>query len=218
MEPPLVLASASPRRRELLGRLGVPFSVVVADVDEAAIARGLTPRVGAAAIAREKARVVTARAPGAAVLAADTIVVLDGCALGKPVDHPDARRMLERLRGRSHEVVTAIEVVAPAGGREGRLVTTTVRMRVWTNAEAAAYVASGAPLDKAGGYGIQDEPFAPVQAIDGCWCNVVGLSLWATAEMLGAIGIATPVTPDVRSPTCAGCPLRNPAGASGQCA
>ena len=218
MEPPLVLASASPRRRELLGGLGVPFSVVAADVDEAAIARGLVPRVGAAAVAREKARVVAARAPGGAVLAADTIVVLEGHALGKPVDHEDAQRMLARLRGRSHEVVTAIEVVAPAGGREGRLVTTTVRMRAWSDDEAAAYVASGAPLDKAGGYGIQDEPFAPVQAIDGCWCNVVGLSLWVTAEMLGAIGIAAPVTPDMRSPTCAGCPLRSPAGASGQCA
>jgi MAF protein len=199
-----VLASASPRRRELLGALGLAFRVAPADLDEAAIGDGLPPGDAALAVATAKAAALAAAAP--VVLAADTMVVLDGHMLGKPASPADARGMLWTLRGRAHEVVTA--VVLRAGVETSRTVCwSTVRMRAYDREDVARYVATGHALDKAGAYGIQDEPFRPVDAIEGCWCNVMGLPLWTAARLLARAGCAAARSPDQAFARCGSCPL-----------
>ena len=184
----LILASASPRRRELLGRICAGFTVVPADVDES-----LDPGPVAAAVERlalRKARAIAAGARDAVVLAADTVVVVDGAVLGKPAGPDDARAMLRRLRGRPHEVVTGVAVVDAAAGREASLsVTTRVLMAAYSDATLDAYVASGAPLDKAGAYAIQDRDGALVDGLAGSYTNVIGLPLGATRRLLGAFGV-----------------------------
>jgi septum formation protein len=205
----LVLASASPRRRELLGALGVDFTVAPADLDEEAIAAGARPADGALAVASEKARAVAAREPDAVVLAGDTIVVLDDAVLGKPKDPDEARGMLEALRGRTHDVLTAV-VVCAAGEARTEVGRSVVRMRAYSPEEIAGYVATSAPLDKAGAYGVQDGVFDPVAAIDGCYCNVMGLPLWTVARLLGGAGRPTPRRPDEAFARCAGCPGQIP--------
>jgi MAF protein len=200
----LVLASASPRRRELLAAVGLAFRVTPADLDEEAIAAGLAPEPAALAVAAAKAGAVAGDA--AVVLAADTIVVLDDRMLGKPGSPDEARRMLEALRDRTHRVVTA--VVVRAGGVEARAAEwSAVRMRPYGGDEIAAYVATGGGLDKAGAYGIQDEPFRPVAAIDGCWCNVMGLPLWTALRLLDRADCRPPRRPDQVLARCASCPL-----------
>ena len=204
-----MLASASPRRRELLGALGFDFAVAPADLDEEAIAAGKAPAAGALAVASGKALVVAACEPAAVVLAGDTIVVLDGAILGKPKDGQDARRMLGALCDRTHEVFTAVVVRAGATTwtEVGRSV---VRMRAYTSPEIERYVATGAPLDKAGAYGVQDGVFDPVAAIDGCYCNVMGLPLWTATRLLGDAGCPAPRGPDQAFARCAGCPAQMP--------
>lgn len=200
----LVLASTSPRRRELLASLGLRFFVAASDVDEEALARGREPADAAAHLARAKARVCGR--PEAIVLAADTMVVLDGRVLGKPAGADEAADMLAALRGRVHRVLTGTAVVAP-GGESTALVESEVRMRDYTDAEIAAYVASGDGFDKAGGYAIQSETFHPVEAIGGCWCNVIGLPLWTAYVMLRDAGLLAPWSPDRVHARCAACPL-----------
>jgi septum formation protein len=186
----LVLASASPRRRELLGRLGLPFDVVPSEVAEA-----LPPGVAASRIAADlalaKARDV-ARRLGAdlVVLGADTLVVLDGRPFGKPASREEARAMLAALRGRVHEVVTAVAVVETAAPKREatETVTSRVLMRDYAPAELEAYVASPEPYDKAGGYGIQGEGGRLVARVEGCYTNVVGLPVSTTARLLRAFG------------------------------
>jgi MAF protein len=199
-----ILASASPRRRELLGALGLAFRVEPADLDEAAIGDGLPPERAALAVARAKADALGSA--GAVVLAADTMVILDGDILGKPRSAGEARRMLWALRARPHEVVTAV-VVRAAGDVQVAVRRSTVRMRAYDREEVAAYVAAGVALDKAGAYGIQDEPFRPVEAIEGCWCNVMGLPLWTAVGLLARAGCAAPCAPDQAFARCAECPL-----------
>src|SRR5262245_52284390 len=199
-----VLASASPRRRELLGALGLAFRVAPADLDEAAIGDGLPPADAALAVAAAKAEALPASAP--VVLAADTMVVLDGRTLGKPASTTDARDMLWALRGRAHEVVTAV-VLRAAGEMSRAVCWSTVRMRAYDREEVARYVETGLSLDKAGAYGIQDEPFRPVEAIEGCWCNVMGLPLWTAARLLARAGCASARSPDQVFARCGGCPL-----------
>jgi len=200
----LVLASASPRRRELLGAVELDFRVVPADLDEEAIAAGLAPDEAALAVAAAKAAAIATG--DTVVLAADTIVVLDGRMLGKPASPGAARRMLEALRARTHRVVTAVAV--RAGAAEGRAAEwSAVRMRAYRDEEIATYVASGGGLDKAGAYGIQDEPFRPVAAIEGCWCNVMGLPLWTALRLLDQAGCRAPRRPDGAYARCASCPL-----------
>jgi septum formation protein len=206
----LVLASASPRRRELLGAVGLEFTVAPADLDEDAIAGGRAPADGALAVARAKAAAVPHA--DAVVLAADTVVVIDGRTLGKPPDAAAARAMLATLRARTHEVITAVVVAGPDGLRDAAR-TSAVRMRAWDVAEAEAYVASGGGLDKAGGYGIQDHGFSPVETIDGCWCNVMGLPLWTAWALLATAGCPAPRDPASAFPRCATCPLRSDATA-----
>jgi len=202
----LVLASASPRRRELLARLGFAFEVVASGVDEDGAAAA-SPRSLARRLAREKALDVAAGRPDEAVLAADTIVVLRGEVLGKPRDAAEAREMLARLRGRTHRVLTGVALRVPGRRLLAAHVVTRVRMRTYAAEEVEAYIAGGDPFDKAGAYAIQDEGFRPVEAYAGCYCNVVGLPLWTALRLLSAAGLQPPGAPDML-PACAACPER----------
>ena len=186
----VVLGSASPRRRELLRRLLSDFEVIPSAVEER-LADG--PLVDAVArLAEEKARAVAAAHPGAVVLGADTIVVIDDEPLGKPADGSVACAMLERLRGRPHEVLTGVAVVAGARVFTGTEVTRVLMAR-YSDELVARYVASGAPLDKAGAYAIQDLDGALVESIVGSYTNVVGLPLELTARLLTAAGVTVSV-------------------------
>jgi septum formation protein len=179
----LILASASPRRRDLLGDAGFVFGIEAVDVDETP-PEGLRPMDAARVIAERKVRAAAARR-GGLILAADTVVSLDGEILGKPKDRVEARRMIERLSGRSHEVFTAVCVLRTGTGDvEGRVVASRVRFRDLSPEEIEAYVSGGEGLDKAGGYGIQGAAGAFVLSVDGPVDNVVGLPMAAVREML----------------------------------
>jgi len=186
----LLLASRSPRRRELLSLLGLPFETTVPNVIETPQA-GEPPDLLAVRLSQAKARAACSRrqAPpeqrgqglrtgDAIVIACDTVVALDGALLGKPRDATEAAAMLRRLRDRSHTVYSGITLLEPF---TGRIVTdvaeTQVKMRAYTDAEVTAYVASGDPLDKAGAYAIQHPGFHPVAGLQGCYANVMGLPL-----------------------------------------
>lgn len=184
---PLVLASASPRRRALLAALGVDFEVRPADVDET-LAPGEDPAAAAERLAAAKAGVVAAARPEARVLAADTVVIESGEALGKPRDDAETRRFLGRLAGVPHTVVTAHVLRCPEGEAAAR-VATEVRLRALSGAEIERWVESGAGLDKAGGYAIQDLGAALVDEIHGCYSNVVGLSLPAVLALAARLGV-----------------------------
>jgi len=202
----LVLASASPRRRELLDAIGLGFEVRPVELDEAAIAGTQPPLDAAVAVATAKARAANAP-PDVVVLAADTMVVLDDQILGKPVDPSDARRMLAALRGRMHTVVTGVTVRTP-DSEWTAAVESQVRMRAYRDAEIDAYLADGGGRDKAGSYGVQDEPFVPVEAIEGCYCNVMGLPLWSAYRLLREAGCTAPRRPGDVLSRCAVCPMR----------
>jgi septum formation protein len=184
---PLTLASASPRRRELLARLGLPFRVSPVSVAEAPL-QGEAPAATARRLALLKLRSARRLTDPSVTLAADTVVGLEGVALGKPRDPEEARRMLRRLRARAHLVHTGVAVGAP-GLELCEVETTRVRMRPYTEEELERYVATGDPLDKAGAYAIQDADFHPVLALEGSYTNVVGLPLPLTARLLGAAGL-----------------------------
>ncbi len=184
----MILASESPRRRELLGRICSGFRVVPSGIDE--VLEGVPTEATVAALALAKARAVAGRVGEGIVLGADTVVVIDGDALGKPADAEQARAMLRRLRGRTHDVITGVAVVEAAIGRsETTAVVTRVLMAAVSDARLEAYVAGGEPLDKAGGYAIQGEGAALVAGIVGSYSNVVGLPLAATATLLAAFGV-----------------------------
>jgi septum formation protein len=177
---PLVLASASPRRRTLLEQLGLNFRVVVSDFDETTVPTDLAPEDYVQELAREKAlQVAQTLSEPAIVLAADTTVVLGSTILNKPMDVPDAARMLRLLSNRTHDVFTGIAIVETSTGRMTQdFRRTEVRFRELSEAEIAAYIRSGAPMDKAGAYGIQDDFGAVfISEIHGCYYNVVGLPL-----------------------------------------
>ena len=215
----LILASASPRRRDLLARLGLPFDVVAPEIDESALT-GRPERV-ARRLAAGKARAVSGSRPDATVLAADTVVAHRGVLLGKPRDAAEAEATLKRLRDRVHRVVTAVAVLPPArthtrvagarrGGRRPLVdhAVTRVTMRRYTDAEIAASIARGDPFDKAGAYAIQDERLDPVACWGGCYCNVVGLPLWMAASLLRRAGLdITHVNSADLLPQCEGCLL-----------
>ncbi len=190
----LILASASPRRRELLRTLCPDFRVVPSDLEET-LAAG-SPRDAATSLALDKARAVAARIGEGVVLGADTIVVIDGQALGKPAGPDEARAMLRRLRGRGHEVITGIAVVDARTGRsEATAVVSRVRMTEYGEAEIEAYLATEEPLDKAGAYAIQGRGGALVAGLEGSFSNVVGLPLEETARVLAAFGVAVSAPP-----------------------
>jgi len=191
----LILASASPRRRDLLDQLGVRFRCDPAHIDES-LHPGEAPAEYVQRMARDKAQAVAARhdIPPDAVLAADTSVVVDDCVLGKPLDHDHALDMLGRLSGREHTVLTALCLV-DAAGAHCQLVATQVEFAVLPRAVCDAYLASSEPWDKAGAYGIQGIAGAFVRSIRGSYTNVVGLPLFETWQLLSRHGIATALTP-----------------------
>ena len=187
-----VLASASPRRRELLGWLGVPFVVDAADVDErpqtSESAEELVRRLASA-----KASAGAARHRAAWVLAADTVVEIDGDILGKPVDRADAAAMLARLAGRVHRVVTGFALAAPGGAlRAEERVVSRVQFRPLTAAAIAAYVETDESLDKAGAYAAQGRGSALIARIDGSFSNVIGLPLLEVERALTEVGLLVP--------------------------
>jgi septum formation protein len=178
----LVLASSSPRRRELLGILGIHFAVQHADIDES-VRPAESPTAYAARLAREKAETVARAHPEAPVLGADTTVILGDQILGKPEDAADARRMLRALSGKTHQVVTAVCLVMDGHAHE-HVETTTVFMRAIPEPEIDAYIASGEPLDKAGAYAIQGGAAKWIYRIEGDYFNVVGLPVAAVWDLL----------------------------------
>jgi septum formation protein len=184
---PLVLASASPRRRELLAQIGIePDTVAPAEVDERP-RPGELPSHYAERLAAAKAEAAMPRHPGAFVLAADTVVAVGRRILPKPADEAEARRCLRHLSGRRHRVLGAVVVAAPDGRRVHRLVTTAVRFKRLSAAEIDAYLAGGEWRDKAGGYAIQGRAAAFVPAVTGSYSNVVGLPLAENAAMLAGV-------------------------------
>jgi len=178
------LASGSPRRRELLSLLGVRFDVVPADVDERATPKPALAK--ATAVARS----------GDVTLAADTMIELDGERVGKPEDSTDAVTMLEQLAGRSHVVRTEVALVDGAGRPLHFGVRSTVTMQPADDAAIRAYVATGEPLDRAGGYAIQGRGGALVASYDGCYSNIVGLPLCHLFFALRRAGVAIPARPE----------------------
>jgi septum formation protein len=180
----IVLASASPRRAELLRAAGIDFVVDPADVDESVV-EGEAPDAYVLRLAESKARVVHARHAGRVVLAADTSVVVDAQILGKPVDAADAMRMLRLLSGRIHLVMTGVTVIHPERGPVSAVARTGVEFVRLSDDELEWYVDSGEPMDKAGAYAIQALASRFIVRIDGSYSNVVGLPIALVYQMLG---------------------------------
>jgi len=183
--PLLVLASRSPRRRELLWQIGVPHQVAAADIDEQPLP-GETPADCVQRLALAKARTVAPA--GLPVLGADTAVVLDGQMLGKPADRAEGVAMLRRLSGRTHRVLTAVALVDGPGSRLA-VSASEVEFRVLAEAECQRYWDSGEPRDKAGGYAIQGLGAVFISALRGSYSGVMGLPLFETAALLAAAGV-----------------------------
>lgn len=179
----LVLASGSPRRRELLTELGVTFEVMTSDVPEIPQS-GEFAETFARRVARDKALAVARRCPGRHVLAADTVVVLGAAILNKPVDRADARRMLHALSGRAHRVLTAVALVDPLTGLDELIAESTVELRPLTSIEIETYLDSGESFDKAGAYAVQGLAKAFVISVSGSLSNVIGLPLENVADLL----------------------------------
>jgi septum formation protein len=189
----IILASHSPRRKELLSALGIAFEVNGADLDESA-----QPNEAAEEhvmrLAAQKAWAVSSKNPDAVVLGADTVVVADGAVLGKPADRKDAVRMLTMLSGRTHEVLTGIAVIMPADENAyAQVVRTAVVMRALDPREIAAYAATDEPMDKAGAYAVQGTASAFVTRIEGSYTNVVGLPTAEVVGLLTTLGAVEPV-------------------------
>ena len=187
IEPRVILASQSPRRRELLTLIGIAHVVRPADIDESAFPDE-APAAHAERLARSKADTLARELTDAVVVAADTIVVIDDLILGKPTDADDARHTLRRLAGRTHTVFTAVAVA-----RDGELVsaveTVSVTVRPLDDVEIDAYVATGEPMDKAGSYGIQGYGAAIVERIDGDFFAVMGLPVVRLVRLLERVGV-----------------------------
>lgn len=185
--PVLRLASASPRRRELLLQIGVPHVVAPADVDESPAAAE-TPRDYVLRLARAKAQAGWDASSDLPVLGADTTVVLDGAIFGKPASREQAEDMLQALSGRTHEVLTAV-ALASRSGVAALLSVSQVGLRATTAAERARYWESGEPRDKAGGYAIQGLGAVFIESLTGSYSGVMGLPLFETAQLLAAAGV-----------------------------
>jgi MAF protein len=186
----ITLASNSPRRRQLMGWLGIAFEAQPADIDESPLP-GELPQPYVLRLAEAKARAVGACAgQGCLVLAADTIVADGAALLGKPADAKEARAMLAALRGRVHQVHTALALFNPQDGSlTTELCSTDVPMRAYMDAEMDAYIASGDPLDKAGAYAIQNVEFHPVEHFSGCYASVMGLPMCHLLRALRRRGV-----------------------------
>ena len=185
----LILASQSPRRRDLLEEAGVLFDVVPADIEEVTDP-GLSPADNVTALAAAKARRVAEDRPGRFVLGADTIVVLDNEILGKPRDREDARAMLSRLAGNTHHVITGFAIVTPEGRVLTEAVTSSVTMKPVTAATIETYLDTGEPMDKAGAYAIQGQGNALIAGYEGSYHNIVGLPVEEVLTQLRGAGLS----------------------------
>ena len=177
----IVLASSSPRRRELLTLAGIPFEVSTADVEEQ---RGLPAAEEVRINAERKARAVAAHFPGRFVLAADTLVALEGKVLGKPAGPEEAFCMLKSLSGHTHQVYTGVTVIAPNGTLLTDTDVSSVTFDGVPDPEIKAYVSTGEPLDKAGAYAVQGRAGLWIRRLEGCWSSVVGLPLYMVRSLL----------------------------------
>lgn len=186
MSIPLVLASGSPRRRDVLRQLRLEHTIRVADIDETYLPDE-TPEAHVERLARAKAEAVASEVPGSLVIGGDTIVLDDGRVLGKPRDGDEAVEMLLSLAGRTHSVLSGLALVGP-GGTVSAVDTTEVRFRDLSRAEARRYVETGEPLDKAGAYGIQGLGAALVEGLDGDYYSVVGFPVGTFIELLARAG------------------------------
>ncbi|HEV7991035.1 MAG TPA: Maf family protein [Gemmatimonadaceae bacterium] len=191
--PRVILASQSPRRRELLALIGVAHEVRPADIDETYLA-GEKPRDHAERLARGKAAVIASQSPDAVVIGSDTIVVVDGDVLGKPADDAEAKRMLARLAGRSHVVMTAV-AVSWQGETRSDVVEVGVTFHQLDASDIAAYVATREPMDKAGAYGIQGYGATIVERVEGDYFAVMGLPLQRLVRLLADLGVRYPFGP-----------------------
>ena len=185
--PRVILASASPRRRELLGLIGIAHEVRPADIDETQHA-GEVPVAYAERLARGKAAVIAAADPEAVVIGADTIVVVDGVVLGKPADADDAARMLRTLSARRHLVHTAVAVAFHGRSASG-VESVDVTFRALSDSEIDDYIATGEPMDKAGAYGIQGFGATIVERVEGDYFSVMGLGLRRLVDLLTHVGL-----------------------------
>ncbi len=209
-EPNIVLASESQRRREIIGALDAAVEIVPSGIDEPPPGQDESAEEYVANTASVKARAVSSNGHSEAlVIGADTSVVLDGRVLGKPVDGAEARAMLTALRGRSHRVVTGV-MVSRDGAVASSVTSSDVAMREYSDDEMEAYIESGEPFDKAGGYAIQDREFAPVSALSGCYLNVVGFPLCEVMRLMSEVGVDVRLRPEWRAPErCpSDCPVR----------
>jgi septum formation protein len=192
----IILASASPRRKELLGSTGIAYRVIPSLVDEPAPGPGETPGGYALRMARRKARDVSSRHPGSFVLGADTVVAVGDFILGKPEDEADAVRMISMLAGREHTVVTGCCLIGPTGEIAWEdAPASKVTFAALTEDAIAAYAATGEPMDKAGGYAIQGLGAFMIARVEGSYTNVVGLPLNETIgalALLGAVAVRGP--------------------------
>lgn len=193
MRPQLVLASSSPRRKELLAQFGVDFHIKTSEVDES-IQPGTSPAQMVEELARRKASKVAELYFDALVIGADTVVVIDGQVLGKPQDENDAKEMLNRIQGKAHEVYSGISLVYKKKGNVEQILSrhrvTKVWMRKMTPEKIDWYINTKEPLDKAGAYGIQGVGSCLVDKIEGCYFNVVGMSLSLLDQMMEEIGFS----------------------------
>ena len=187
---PIILASASPRRRELLSQAGIPFEVLPGNVEEDLARLGGSPAEKAMQLACEKAGSVADGCAKGLVLGADTIVVVDGSIFGKPSDEADARRMLKELSGREHSVITGLALIDTRSGESRTCYEeTTVRFARLADNEIDAYIRTGEPFDKAGAYAVQGRGALLVEGIEGCYSNVVGLPLMRLRRLLEEFGL-----------------------------
>lgn len=186
---PLILASASPRREELLRSVGLTFKIIPADVDETYF-QGESPRAHVRRLSRDKAGAIASQYPKALVLGADTIVVIDGRILGKPKNKKQAREMLQRLSNRRHTVLTGFTIACVRAGTSGtKVVQSTVQFKKISPEEMTWYVNGDEPYDKAGGYAAQGKGASFIQAIRGSYTNVIGLPLCEVVEELKHLGV-----------------------------
>ncbi|MBI4079558.1 MAG: septum formation inhibitor Maf [Candidatus Levybacteria bacterium] len=185
----LILASESARRKQLLEKMGIPYKVVPSNVEERLNAR-LKPKAQAIALSRQKAEAVAAKYKNAIVLAADTFVVLNDKIIGKPISEIDAKRMLRKLSGKPHNVITGFTIVDSATKKSvSNAVETTVYMKKISEKEMDSYIKTGEPMDKAGAYAVQERGALFVKRIDGDFFNVVGLPIFAVSQALRKFGI-----------------------------
>jgi len=209
---PILLASGSPRRVEIMQGVRNQVTQVRPTNEEGPPLLGESPIDYVRRMALEKCEAAPDQDADAVVLAADTIVVMDGQILGKPADADETRLMLDQLRGKVHQVLTGVSVRnSPSAAPISEVTRTDVEMRKYTRQEVSAYVLTGSGLDKAGGYGIQDREFLPVTRIGGCYPNVVGLPLCTVVRLLSTAGANVQLQPRGSVPyagQCGNCELR----------